>query len=102
MYEEITAQAKQAVTELLDIAKLKPGKLFVSELPHGFRYVYDASKPTCRLLNKPYDGNRGTTQLYVIDGFIVSDNLRVNLVETVDLNFASSDHNPVRLQVTPL
>ena len=29
MYEELTAQAKQAVTELLDVAKLKPGKLFV-------------------------------------------------------------------------
>ena len=29
MYEEITAQAKQAVTELLDAAKLTPGKLLV-------------------------------------------------------------------------
>ncbi len=29
MYEEITAQARQAVTELLDVAKLKPGKIFV-------------------------------------------------------------------------
>ena len=29
MYEEITAQAKQAVTELLEAAKLKPGQLFV-------------------------------------------------------------------------
>ena len=29
MYEELTAQAKQAVTELLDAAKLKPGKIFV-------------------------------------------------------------------------
>ena len=29
MYEELTTQARQAVTELLDIAKLKPGKLFV-------------------------------------------------------------------------
>ena len=29
MYEELTVQARQAVTELLDIAKLKPGKLFV-------------------------------------------------------------------------
>ena len=29
MYEEITAQAKQAVTELLDAAKLAPGKLLV-------------------------------------------------------------------------
>ena len=29
MYEEITAQAKQAVTELLEAAKLTPGKLLV-------------------------------------------------------------------------
>ena len=29
MYEEITAQARQAVTELLDAAKLTPGKLLV-------------------------------------------------------------------------
>ena len=29
MYEELTAQARQAVTELLEIAKLKPGKIFV-------------------------------------------------------------------------
>ena len=29
MYEEITAQARQAVTELLEQAKLKPGKLMV-------------------------------------------------------------------------
>ncbi len=29
MYEEITAQARQAVTELLDQAGLKPGQLLV-------------------------------------------------------------------------
>ena len=29
MYEELTAQARQAVTELLEAAKLKPGKIFV-------------------------------------------------------------------------
>lgn len=29
MFEELTAQANQAVTELLDIAALKPGKIFV-------------------------------------------------------------------------
>ena len=40
--------------------------------------------------------------MYVIDGFIVSDNLKVNLIQTVDLNFRQySDHNPVLLQVTP-
>ena len=29
MYEELTTQARQAVTELLEAAKLKPGKIFV-------------------------------------------------------------------------
>ena len=29
MYEELTVQARQAVTELLEAAKLKPGKIFV-------------------------------------------------------------------------
>ena len=29
MYEEITSQARQAVTELLEAAKLRPGDLFV-------------------------------------------------------------------------
>jgi len=78
----------------------QPGTLYNDDLPEGFRYVYDASAPTCRLLNEPYSGDRSQTQLYVIDGFIVSDNLHVNHVETVDLNFASSDHHPVYLQVT--
>lgn len=76
----------------------QPGLL--SQLPEGLTYVYDASAPTCRSLSIPYSGNRSDTQFYVIDGFIVSDNLKVNLVETVDLNFLHSDHNPVRLQVT--
>ncbi len=76
----------------------QPGQL--EALPEGLSYVYDAATPTCRSLSKPYSGNRETTQFYVIDGFIVSDNLKVNHVETVDLNFLHSDHNPVLMQVT--
>ena len=38
-------------------------------------------------------------QFYMIDGFIVSDNLEVSSVETMDLGFANSDHNPVLLRV---
>ena len=86
---------------LLDESFWQPGKVYVSDLPNGFSFVYDDATPTCRLLNKPYDGERKNAQFYVIDGFIVSDNLKVNLIETVDLNFQYSDHNPVLLQVTP-
>lgn len=70
------------------------------ELPEGFSYVCDAASPSCRSLSRPYSGNRSDTQFYIIDGFIVSHNLKVNHVETVDLNFRNSDHNPVLMQVT--
>jgi len=96
-----TFEGAQDAFPLLSEEYWQPGKLYDGDLPKGFRYVYDASSPTCRLVNKPYSGNRKDTQLFVIDGFIVSDNLHVNHVETLDLNFEHSDHNPVFLQVTP-
>lgn len=99
-FNQVFEEARDAFP-LLDERYWQPGLLLNSDLPQGFSYVYDASSPTCRLLNKPYSGERSETQLYVIDGYIVSDNLRVNHVETVDLNFAHSDHHPVFLQVTP-
>ena len=71
----------------------------MDELPEGFRLVYDSKTPTCRLLNQPYDPEDEATQYYIIDGFIVSDNLEVQSVETKDLAFRYSDHNPVRLVV---
>ena len=64
-------------------------------------FAFDASVPTCRLLNQPYDpADTENTQYYVIDGFLVSPNLEVSAVETVDQGFAFSDHNPVLLTVS--
>ena len=78
-----------------------PGKLDDSFLPDGFVYAYDASSPTCRLLNTPYDpSNKENTQHYVIDGFILSPNVTLNSVETESLGFEYSDHNPVCINVT--
>ena len=31
----------------------------------------------------------------MIDGFIISDNLEIEHVETLDLGFKNADHNPV-------
>lgn len=74
-----------------------PGTLEESALPAGFSYAFDGGSPTCRLLNHPLSAD---SQMYVLDGFIVSPNVRVDQVETLELNFAHSDHNPVRLQVS--
>lgn len=76
-----------------------PGVMEESALPDGFRYAFDGKTTSCRLLNKPLDES---SQKYVLDGFIVSPNVQIDLVETVDLGFANSDHNPVKLQVTLL
>ena len=78
-----------------------PGILEADGLPEGFQYACDLSIPSCRLLNQPYDpADAAGTQYYVIDGFILSPNLTLESVETVDLGFECSDHNPVRLRVT--
>lgn len=74
-------------------------------LPTGYRFEIDTTNPTCRLLNQPYDPTDELTQYYIIDGFIVSDNV-VSLsynglttgATTLQDDFASSDHNPVILK----
>ena len=56
--------------------------------------------PPARLLNAPYSGNYEDSQVYVIDGFLISENLSVDRIENVDTEFEYSDHQPVRLEVT--
>ena len=78
-----------------------PGVLTGDMLPEGWSFAYDLATPSCRLLNQPYDpSDTVNTQYYVIDGYIVSPNVSVQTVETLDLGFENSDHNPVRLIVT--
>ncbi len=77
-----------------------PGVLEDGILPPGWHFVYDTTTPTCRLLNQPYDpSDTQNTQYYVIDGFILSPNVEVQSVQTLDLGFENSDHNPVELSV---
>lgn len=78
-----------------------PGILDADTLPKGFGYVYDLTVPTCRLLNQPYDPtDTVNTQYYAIDGFLVSPNVDVASVKTLDLGFEYSDHNPVLLEAS--
>ena len=78
-----------------------PGVLENDALPQGFSFFYDLEVPSCRLLNQPYEPlDVAHTQYYVIDGFLVSPNVKLERVMTLDLGFADSDHNPVNLRVT--
>lgn len=67
---------------------------------NDFQFGIDTSTPTCRLLNQPYDSaNPENNQYYMIDGFIVSANVTIQSVTTLDEDFLYSDHNPVVMEV---
>jgi endonuclease/exonuclease/phosphatase family metal-dependent hydrolase len=74
-----------------------PGVLDSALLDEGWRFVADTQTPTSRLLNEPYSGSP-ETQLYVIDGFIISPNVELISVAAFAEEFKYSDHNPVKLE----
>ncbi len=94
----------QTFPEAVDTFPIKNEELWMpgllEELPQSWQYAYDDSTPTCRLLNQPYDPKSEATQYYVIDGFILSPNVTLDRVETLDEDFLYSDHNPVVLDIT--
>ena len=74
------------------------GQIDVEEFLPDFVPMMDSSAPTCRSLDKPYTGDDENHQFYMIDGFLVSDNIKVQSLETLDLGFTCSDHNPVVME----
>ena len=56
----------------------------------------DELTPSCRNADEPY--NKATTFVTMVDGFIISDNVKLNEVEAVDNGFLYSDHNPVDMK----
>ena len=68
-------------------------------IPEGLKLVYaldpERPIPTCRNTDTGYVP--GKTFVVIVDGFIVSDNVKVVDCQTVDEGFAASDHNPVAM-----
>ncbi|MBR4761346.1 MAG: endonuclease [Clostridia bacterium] len=78
-----------------------PGEIDAAAFGDGFKFLMDESVPSCRSLDKALSGaDKDNFQYYLIDGFIVSDNINVDLLKTQDLGFVCSDHNPVLLNIT--
>jgi Metal-dependent hydrolase len=79
--------------------KWQCGEIDVSAFPAGWQFLMDARTPSCRSLDQPYkDAEKEGFQYYLIDGFIVSRNVHVEGLETLDMGFVNSDHNPVVLR----
>ncbi len=77
-----------------------PGELDTNAFTEGWQFLMDIEKPSCRSLDRPLAGaDTEDFQYYLIDGFIVSEELSVEYLGTHDLGFVNSDHNPVFLVV---
>ena len=66
-------------------------------VPEGWSFAVDPSVPSVRTLHRPYE--EGVNYVTVVDGFLVSPNVAVDRVETVDLAFLPTDHHPVAVSV---
>lgn len=63
----------------------------------GWTWAYDPEVPTNRRVTTPYD--RSVSLTTIIDYYLVSPNIKVLNVNTLDLDFKYSDHQPVTLNV---
>jgi endonuclease/exonuclease/phosphatase family metal-dependent hydrolase len=104
-YVIIGGDFNQTFPTAIDVYPTKPGlyqayPIESSFLPAGYQWGIDITEPTCRLLNQPYEPTSELTQYYIIDGFIVSNNITVGSVQVIQDDFQFSDHNPVFMTVT--
>jgi len=65
-------------------------------LEKDWKWGVSDNAATYRLLNEAY--KEGESQTGVIDGFVVSPNIKIIDTEVIDLGFNNSDHNPVKMK----
>ncbi|MCF8303059.1 MAG: hypothetical protein K9I94_07270 [Bacteroidales bacterium] len=65
--------------------------------PENWQWVFDPELPTNRDVSKPFD--KQSTKTTIIDYYVVSPNIKVDKIKTIDLQFRSSDHQPVLMEV---
>ncbi len=68
-----------------------------SLLPTGFTVHTGSNLPTCRNADSAYRGD-GTDFVLSVDGVIISPNVKTVSVNTLDVGFKYSDHNPVKME----
>jgi len=63
----------------------------------NWQWAYDPTQPTNRKLDTPFDTEKSATT--ILDFYLLSPNIELIQVKTLDQQFAFSDHQPVYLQI---
>jgi endonuclease/exonuclease/phosphatase family metal-dependent hydrolase len=66
-------------------------------MPDDWKWAFDSSLPTNRDVDKPFD--KDSTLCQLIDFFLVSPNIDLIQIRTIDLEFENSDHLPVMMKI---
>ncbi len=102
-FNQVFSSVDTSAYPQLDV-EWKPGNVDIQDFGGELEFYTDNTYPTVRSIDRPLDTasekDPAHFQYYIIDGFIVSPNIAVESVETLNLEFKSSDHNPVILKFT--
>ena len=90
-FDNMTFANKKGITEKYDQLPIS-----MDYIP-GWLWVYDPTIPSNRKLNMAYDADKSFTTL--IDFYLVSPNIHIMNVNTLDMGFAYSDHQAVKLTI---
>jgi endonuclease/exonuclease/phosphatase family metal-dependent hydrolase len=73
------------------------GNISPHVMPADWIWAFDPKTPSNRSVQKNYTKTKSPTS--IIDFFLLSPNIRITNIETQDIKFAFSDHNPVLLSI---
>lgn len=72
----------------------------VADIPKEFQLVQgelgEKQIPSVRAMDQPY--TKGQSYVSLVDGFLISDNVKMQDINVQDLGFKNSDHNPVVME----
>lgn len=73
-----------------------PPSMSFDYTPENWIWAYDPDVPTNRHLETPLDENTFRT---IIDFFLISPNIKLLKINTIDTKFEYSDHQPVKMSI---
>jgi endonuclease/exonuclease/phosphatase family metal-dependent hydrolase len=87
---------KKSIQDGNIVQTISPG-IPANFLPAGFQWAFDPNFPTNRDVDIPY--TKGKTRTTIIDFFVLSPNIKLLAIHTLQANFEFADHEPVQMEV---